>query len=308
VAWLLALLVLAGSVPARADVPAEAVLADLPFLETQEKNRIYLDLAPAGSARPLRVLLDTGANVSLMTPGAAKAAGVRVRRTKSDPYRRKTVLGRDLQFLVDSRYTDTASRTGWEYGLLGGDFLAEYVVELDFAGRRVRFLDRDRYQVPESASGEGEAVLPITVVSNRPGLRLEVNGRELEMLLDTGMPWALMLSGELARASSVESVSDARFGMGSVMGPVEAEVGEAKQVKLGPFVFENVPVAVAPKGWFNIGYPGDSMIACDLLAQFVVRIDYEGRRLWLQRRPDAVFMPLVEAAEEQAEVPQAEPR
>jgi predicted aspartyl protease len=295
VVWILAFLVLAGCVAARADVPAEAVLADLPFLATQERNRIYLDLAPAGSARPLRVLLDTGANVSLMTPGAAKAAGVRVRRHKQDPYRRETILGRDLLFRIDSQRTDTASRTGWEYGLLGGDFLAEYVVELDFAGRRVRFLDRDRYRVPESASGEGEAVLPITVVSNRPGLRLEVNGRELEMLLDTGMPWALMLSGGLARAAGVESLPDARFRMWSVMGPVEAEVGEANRVALGPFVFENVPVAVAPKGWFNIGYPGDSMIACELLAQFLARIDYEGRRLWLRRRPEAVFTPLVEA-------------
>jgi predicted aspartyl protease len=233
---------------------------------------------------------------------------VRVRRRKADPYRRATVLGRDLLFWIDSRSTDTASRTGWEYGLLGGDFLAEYVVELDFAARRVRFLDRDRYRVPESASSEGEAVLPIKVVSNRPGLRFQVNGRELEMLLDTGMPWALMLSGELARAAGVASVPDTRFGMMSVMGPVEAEVGEARRVALGPFVFENVPVAVAPKGWFNIGYPGDSMIACDLLAQFLVRLDYERRRVWLRRNPAVAFTPLVKAAEEETEVPEAEPR
>ena len=296
VGFLVALLVLAGCTAARADVPAEAVLAELPFLESDERNRIYIDLAPAGSARPLRLLLDTGWNVSLLTPGAAKEAGVRVRRTKSDPYRRKTVLGRDLLFFVDTRRTDTASRTGWEYGVLGGDFLAAYVVELDFEGRRVRFLDRDRYRVPESAGGGGEAVLPITVVSNRPAVRFEVNGRELEMLLDTGMPWALMLSGELARAAGVESAPDARFAMHSVMGPVEAEVGEAKRVTLGPFMFENVPVAVAPKGWFNLGYPGDSMIACDLLAQFLVRIDYERRRLWLRRNPEAVLTPLVEAS------------
>jgi predicted aspartyl protease len=296
VARLLALVVLAAAASTRADVPAEAVVADLPFLETQERNRIYLDLAPAGSARPLRVLLDTGANVSLMTPGAAKAAGVRVRRDKEDPYRRGTVLGRDLLFLIDSRRTDTASRTGWEYGLLGGDFLAEYVVELDFAGGRVRFLDRERYQVPESTNAEGEAVLPITVVSNRPALRFEVNGLGLEMLLDTGAPVALMLSGELARAAGVESAPDARFAMHGVMGPVETEVGAAERVSIGPFIFEDVPVAVAPRGWFNQGYPGDSIIGNDMLAQFRVRIDYEGRRVWLRRNPSAVLTPLVDAS------------
>ena len=133
-------------------------------------------------------------------------------------------------------------------------------------------------------------------MSNRPAVTLDVNGRSLEILLDTGAPMALMLSGELARASGVASAPDARFSLHGVMGPVETEVGEAKRVALGPFVFDNVPVAVAPKGWFNQGYPGDSMIGCDLLAQFLVRIDFEGRRLWLRRRPEAVFTPLVEAA------------
>lgn len=277
----------------RADVPAEAVLADLPFLESEETNRIYIDLAPEGSRRRLRMLLDTGANISIMTPRVARAMGVRVRRTKNDPYRRATLLGRDLLFYVDTRSSDTGSRTGFEYGLLGGNFLAAYVLELDFASRRVRFLDRNRYQVPETASGEGEAVLPIKVVSNRPAVTLDVNGQELEILLDTGSPIGLMLSGELARAARVESAPDARFRMAGVMGAVESEVGVAKRVSLGPFVFENVPVAVAPKGWFNQGYPGDSMIGYDLMAQFLVRIDFERRRLWLRRNPKAKLTPLL---------------
>lgn len=304
-----ALLPLAGAVLADAgvpaDVPDDAVLAELPFLESAEANRVYVDLAPEDSRRPLRMLLDTGANVSVMTPRTARALGVHVRPMRSDPYRRATVLGRDLLFYVDTRRSDTASDSGWEYGLLGGDFLAHYVVELDFAGRRVRFLDRDRYRVPEAASGEDEAVLPIKVVSSRPALDFEVNGHGFEMLLDTGMPFALMLSGEHARAAGVESAPDAHFAMGSVLGAVESEVGEAARVRVGPFVLEHVPVAVAPKGWFNLGFPGDSVIGYDLLAQFVVRIDYQSRRLWLRRNPQAAFTPLVERSEQQGSPPAA---
>ena len=162
------LLLLAWLLPAGAgagEVPADAVVADLPFLEGEAPRRIYLDLAPEGS-RPLRMLLDTGANVSVMTPGAARANGVRVRRLKIDPYRRATSLGRDLQFHVDTRSSDTGSRTDWEYGLLGGNFLAQYVVEIDTVGRRVRFLDPKRYQVPERAPAGGEAVIPLKVVSH----------------------------------------------------------------------------------------------------------------------------------------------
>jgi hypothetical protein len=122
--------------PLRADEPpSDAILADLPFLDSGEANRVYVDLAPRGGKRRLPMLLDTGTDFSVFTPRAARAAGVRVRRVKGAPYRRATVLGRDLQFSVDVGSSDTASRTGWEYALLGGNFLAHYVLELDFRAR-----------------------------------------------------------------------------------------------------------------------------------------------------------------------------
>jgi predicted aspartyl protease len=69
------------------------------------------------------MFLDTGASKSVLTPRVARQLGVSVRRTKNTPYRRATRLGRDLSFYIDTRRTDTASRTGWEYGFLGGEFL-----------------------------------------------------------------------------------------------------------------------------------------------------------------------------------------
>ena len=269
------------------DPAPEAVLADLPFLESEEANRIYVDLAPPGLKRPLRLLLDTGATATVLTPRAAKAMGIRVRRLKRDPYRRATVLGRDLQIYIDTGSSDTASRTGWEYGLLGGEFLAAYVVELDFAGRRVRFLDPREYQVPESVDAPGEAVLPMKVVSHRPGVTIHVNDQPIQLLLDTGAPMGLMLSGELARAAAVTSRPTPGFAMAGVMGDVESELGEVARLRFGPFEFTELPVAVAPQGWFNIGYPGDSMLGYELLAPFTVRLDYPNRRLWLRRNPDA---------------------
>ena len=264
-----------------------SVLADLPFLESHEANRIYVDLAPAGHARPFRLLLDTGATFSVLTPRSARAMGVHVRRLKSDPYRRKTLLGRDLLFFVDTRSSDTASRTGWEYGLLGGNFLAEYVVELDFVQRRVRFLDPGAYEVPESVESPAEAVVPIQIVSNRPGMTIHVNDQPITVLLDTGAPIGLMLSGSIARAASVVSAPTPGFAMAGVMGAVESEFGEAAKLRIGPFGFERVPVAVAPKGWFNLGYPGDSVVGYDLLSQFTIRLDYRNGRMWLRREPGA---------------------
>ena len=62
------LLVLAGARSHADEPPPEAVLAVLPFLDSPEPNRIIVDLAPEGSAKPLRLMLDTGASHSVMTP------------------------------------------------------------------------------------------------------------------------------------------------------------------------------------------------------------------------------------------------
>jgi hypothetical protein len=133
------------SVSAVADEPSpDSVVATLPFLESEERNRIFVDLAKEDSRRRLRLLLDTGASDSVLTPGAARDAGIRLRRLKRDPYRRSTLVGRDLLFHIDSRTSETASKTGWEYGLPGGTFLAHYVVEFDFDARVVRLLDPER--------------------------------------------------------------------------------------------------------------------------------------------------------------------
>jgi len=287
----LSVLVLAAALaaqPAAADEPPpEAVLAELPFLDSDQTNRIYVDLAPEGSARPLRLMLDTGASHSVMTPRAARELGVRVRRLKRDPYRRATVLGRDLLFYVDTRSSDTASKTGWEYGILGGNFLREYVVELDFGKRRVRFLDADRYAVPEATEAPEETVLPLRIVGNRPGVEVSLEGESALVLLDTGAPMGLLVAGDWAERAGVEHEPLAGLELGGVLGPIEASLGEAERLAFGPFALSRIPVLVAPKGLYNQGFPSESVLGYDVLAGFALRIDYRRGRLWLRRRPEA---------------------
>lgn len=275
-----------GPAPTRsADPPSDAVLAELPFLASDEPNRIVVDLAPDGDT-PLRLLVDTGAAASVLTPRYARKLGVSVRREKGTPYRRETRLGRDLQFWVDIQSSDTASKTGWEYGLLGGTFLREYVLELDFARRRIRFLDPERYRVPKKVDAENEAVLPLQIVGNRPIVDAAIGGEAVHLLLDTGAWQTGVLSGETARTAGLEAARLSGVRAGSVWGPVDVEFAEAPSLRLGPFELTRVPLLVAPKGWYNQGSSTDSLLGYDVLAQFTVRIDYPHRRLWLRRRAD----------------------
>jgi predicted aspartyl protease len=270
------------------DVPPEAVVDRVAFLEADEPNRVYLDFAPEGSL-PLRLELDTGATHAVMTPLAARAAGVSVRALKDSPYRRKTRLGRDLQFYIDTISSDTGSKTGWEYGLVGGDFLKDYVVELDFGARAARFLDPRRFSLLEAEPKVGEAILVLRD-STRPILSIDIGGHDVPVMADTGMPWPLQLSGKAAKAIGIDVDSLPVWGqVASTRGPAEMRLYEAPDVAIGGFHFANVPVLVAPKGLYNLaGETSDSIVGYDLLAQFLVRIDYQGRRMWLRRTGERV--------------------
>jgi len=231
--------------------------------------------------------IDTGATSSVLTPRYAQKLGVIVRAAQDSPYRHATRLGRDLQFWVDVGSSDTASRTGFEYGLLGGTFLREYVVEFDFAEHRVRFLDPERYRVPENVGVETEATIPIKVVANRPIVPVSIGTHLVQVLLDTGAWDSGVLSGPAAHEAELASTPLPGLGAGSVLGPIEVEFAEAEHLRIGPFELTHIPLLVAPRGWYNIGPSTDSVIGYDILSQFKVRIDYPRQRLWLQRRQDA---------------------
>ena len=278
--WLLAPPALAAGAP---EPPPEAVIAALPFAHADELNRVMVDLAPEGS-RPFVMMLDTGAADSVITPGMARDLGVQVRRTKQTPYRRGTRLGRDLQFWIDTRSSDTASRTGWEYGLLGGEFLDDYVVEIDFPGKQVRFLDPKAYEVPGAVDDPGQKVVPLVRAATRILVPIRVGGRALEVMLDTGDPGTGVLSGKAAQSAEIDVAALPSFGgVGTVLGNMEVRLYEVPNLEFGGFELGLVPLLVAPKGWYNQVGSNDSTIGYDVLAPFVIRIDYPRKRLWLKR-------------------------
>ncbi len=283
--WIL--LLLAGAVLAPAARAADGLVAELAFLapeSTDGLNRVFLDLAPEGNRRAFRVLLDTGAGASVFSPLAARENGVRVRRVKSTPYRRKTILGRDLHFWVDTSSSDSGTRMGWAYGLLGGNMLEEFVFEIDFPGRRVRFFDPRTVEVPEAASAEDEVVLPLRVDGKRPSTVVRVNGVETPVLLDTGAPHGIILSGETAKQAGVESRDVDWAGGSMILGPVDLRGGEA-DVGFGALVLDGAPAFVAPKGLYNWAGSSNSLVGYGLMSEFVVRFDYRRGRMWLKRVP-----------------------
>jgi predicted aspartyl protease len=263
-------------------VPADAVLADLPFLpaEDGDQNEIRVDLGVPG-ARALPLLLDTGTPDSFATPRAAQAIGISVRRTKQTPYRRATRLGRDLVITVDTRRGDTPASANGEWAVAGARFLANFVVEIDFPRRRVRFLDPDRYRVPEHVDAENEAVLPLRLAGRRPIVEVEVNRVRVPAVISTGAPGTLLLPGGWASDAALKPDPAATAKLDPMPGAGRLEAVTADRFQIGPFAESEVPMLVAEHGAHGVGARSDAILGADLLRPYVVRIDYARQRLWI---------------------------
>jgi hypothetical protein len=189
---------------------------------------------------------------------------------------------------VDAHHGDSGSKTGREFGLLGGNFLVEYVVEVDFPRRRVRFLDPERFEVSEKAAAPDETVLPLQLISNRPIVEVEIEGRPVSVLLDTGASYGVLVGSRVARDAGLTSRPAAGLSATGVKGEIGVEFAEARSIRVGALEFHDQPVVVAPRGLYQQGTANDSLIGFDLLSQLSVRIDYPSKRLWLRREPGMV--------------------
>jgi len=269
-----------------AEGPEDSLVGELEMLRfSNQLNRVAVDVAPEDH-RDFLLWLDTGAMDSVLTPAAARANGVSVRRTKSSPYIRKTSLGKDLQFWVDTSRSDHSSSAGWDYGLLGGRYLSKFVVELDFDAGVVRFYDAKRFEVPATVSGEDEVVLPMRVTANRPFIQVDLGGKKpLQVLLDTGAPMSLLVSDKALKKIGIRYKSLPKGSrLSFTRGDSQMLFKERQRLRIGPFDLGEVPMEVAPRGSYNLGGNTDSLIGYDLISQFKLRLDYQRGRIWLKRR------------------------
>jgi Aspartyl protease len=158
------------------------------------------------------------------------------------------------------------------------------VIELDFPGRRVRFLDPRRYEVPKRVDAPDEAVIPFKLVATRISVPVELGGREVGALFDTGSPVGLSLAGKATARLGIDVDALPDFGeMGTVLGSERVKLYEAPKLSLAGFEFQRAPVVVAPRGGYQQGLATDNALGYDLMQPFVIRIDYKHRRMWLHR-------------------------
>jgi hypothetical protein len=174
-------------------------------------------------------------------------------------------------------------------GILGQDFIRQFVVDIDYVNRRLTLHDKDKF----AYSGTGDAV-PITInFGGHPqtSARLLENGRdpvEGTFVLDIGYGGSLIVNKAfvekqgLLRADKKTVAAIAGIGAG---GESKALVGRVDGVKLGRFLIENPVVA------FSQDTKGAAatlnVIGADILKQFRIILDYGRNRIILE--PNSLF-------------------
>lgn len=170
-------------------------------------------------------------------------------------------------------------------GVLGYEFFARFVVEIDYVGRRIRMHQPDLYAAPD-----GMVALPVAFEEQIPFTRIDVTGASGRQVparveIDTGMTGSLTLTRPFAEASRLLSATQPRLRIttGALLpGQVAAEVVRVRGVRLGPFDAGEVVTTVTATA-ADAGVAGETvgLIGGDLLRRFAVTLDYSRSRLLL---------------------------
>ncbi|MDD3836964.1 MAG: retropepsin-like aspartic protease [Phenylobacterium sp.] len=161
--------------------------------------------------------------------------------------------------------------------VLGQDVLSTLVADIDFPRRRVRFLTPEAYEPPQGA---------FAVPARRKGrallARVDVEGASLEPVLDTGASSALVLAHDVAEDAGLLSGREVRPARSLVLGGIAAgRMVTVRTLAFGGEVLRDVPVHIYKRQPMP-GFPS-GLLGVGALSRFRAVLDHHGGRLHLVR-------------------------
>ncbi|TPW10399.1 MAG: PDZ/DHR/GLGF domain-containing protein [bacterium] len=236
-------------------------------------NHIYVTVT-LGSGTRAQMILDTGGGASAFDPEMVTAAGIKlgtpVRAMGAGSGTRDAWLVGGVDYslpgvrLSDQSVTAISFReleatTGRRMdGVLGADFLKQFIVEIDYAGRRLHLHD------PKSWSYHGTGH-PLALEFNGPipsvvaTLNDSITAR---FHVDTGARMAVKASSPFVARAGLESVAEKL---------IEGQTG----VGIG---------GASPQGIGRFG--NDGVIGGDVWRRFRLILDYPGKKMYLEPNAD----------------------
>jgi hypothetical protein len=264
-----------------------------------EDNRLWV-VARIGDSRPLQFIVDTGAVVSLIQPGIARALGLRERGS----VRLAGIGGVEDVLIYEAR--DVAFSSGAlqhnvvfgavppplgldpnTAGLFAAGLFTESDSDLDFGRGEWRIYPDGR------GAREGYRELPSSIqhiAHNASGsayvfVDAVLDGNSYRFLLDTGMPGQLMLWPGGARRSGLWNdagpfAPDRGRGIGGE--GARGRLVRAGSLRIGDFAFERPLVFLTSPSSLESAHFADGIIGLGFLELLNLSTDVRRHRLWAQ--------------------------
>jgi predicted aspartyl protease len=279
------------------------------FTAGQRSIRVPIELANdlivlkvrVNRSRPLHFIFDTGASISVIDPQTAKALGLRAKgKLKLDATGGSVQSGLIgpvslslagvtvfKQPLATIDLDAFAPLFGYKIdGIIGYDFINNFVVEIDFAAGLMSLYETGSYKY----AGAGESI-PIELVKKTPFVHVRIGLNQREPIVgkfevDSGATGVLSLNTPFVNKHKMLGTltTHAQSKLSGAGGSAEAVKAHVSTVELGSLVVKN-PLVVFAQGTegseSSAEYDGE--LGAGFLSQFKTILDYSRSQMILER-------------------------
>ncbi len=260
-------------------------------------------------SRPLSFVFDTGDKVGIVDTDTAKELGLKLEGqlrvggagadtlpgsfVKEATWTLPGLEGFSQPISIAIPLSRMAARAGHDFdGIIGADFIKQYVVEVDYQNRVLKLHDRDKF----SYSGTGESI-PIQL--NQMGYPLldgeviPANGESIKgkFVLDLGSSGSLVLMSPVVTqhnllANGLKTIK--AIGVGGAGGQSNGQIGRVRSLQIGKFTISN-PITLFSED--KAGAMATSQLVGNIgqliAGKFRVFLDYNHSRIILE--PNSTF-------------------
>lgn len=261
------------------------------------------------NSRPLSFVFDTGDRVGIIDTDVAKELGlklegqVRIGGAGSETLRGSRVVeatwtlaglngfSQPIQLAIPLRRL--ALRFGHDFdGIIGSDFIKQFVVEVDYAARVLRLHDKDQFtyagtgeSVPMELNGQGHPILEGEV---RPLGGEPIHGK---FMLDLGSSGPVALTSPFVNQHKLlegSSKTIRAVGLGGAGGSSQARIGRLAEVQIGKYKLSN-PLTIFSQDTAGAFAVSDlaANIGQQIASRFKIFLDYSHHRIIFE--PAATF-------------------
>lgn len=261
---------------------------ELPF---QYVSRQHIGLPAMVNQRPMLLELDTGCTQSLLFEGALNAkekSGPRMkgRKATGEPWDIRFFVAKNLTVgkMSLEKFPFMTSDDGMESdrinGLIGGNLLAQSVVKIDYANKKIRVS-----QSLDANSTKGMVGIPLIVKGNRPYCAVKIDGKlDCIALLDTGCPCNLSANSLLAPILPPNLKYNDKSG-GPWLGQLDMDTVRFKSVSVSGIEVANQVFDVF-KAEQATDAASEIILGNNFLSSFKsVTFDYRRRRIFFEKCP-----------------------